>query len=89
MGRPGKFEGIPDDRVAEVEALYAETPDSSAGESAYGIWRGLFMDELIILSEDNVGFVDMEEFDTLDELMARWKDIEAEEASPEQEMEDG
>ena len=55
-----------------AERLYTKTPDEQAGSVEELGWFGRFNEEKVILTEDSQGFVDAEEYDTIEKLNEVW-----------------
>tara|TARA_B100000029_G_scaffold339258_1_gene331435 strand:- start:698 stop:913 length:216 start_codon:yes stop_codon:yes gene_type:complete len=55
-----------------AERLHMETPDEQAGSAEELGWFGRFNEEKVILTEDSQGFVDAEEFDSMEKLNEVW-----------------
>ena len=65
----------------KAETLYSEVPDDEAGDSSEGVgWAGLYREKVggYILFESPDGFVDIESYDSTEELMRRWAEVEEE-----------
>ena len=72
-----------------AEELSGETPDDECGDvTTVGVWYGLFREEKAILKEDSQGFVDVDTFETEDELNEEWDTLQ-EETAEEEDEEDG
>lgn len=96
MARPGKFEGAADQDIAEY--LYdiigwqgTDEEEGSVTEWPF-TWFGLLTNVAemgglsYIVSEDEQGFFDYEEFDTAEEAKERWDEIIADIRAKEDEM---
>ena len=65
-------------RNAEAERLYAIDPDETSGDVDGLGFAMLYKDELAILTETTIGFVEIDTFGTRYELDRVWELLEAE-----------
>ena len=71
----GKF---PDSETERLYLLSLEGGHDAEAGDVEGIgWYGLFREELTILGADNYGFVTRATFESMDDLMEAWNEIEA------------
>ena len=78
----GKFEGCADQELGQkIYELTMEGCDAELGEVESFGWYGLLLNvdgKNYIVSEDNNGFFDYTEYDTIDEVTTAWDNLASE-----------